>query len=203
MSDATSIRRSRCSRSGSASSAGRVAREEPRISVEPFIVVDVQQPTDGPQDRSLLRACLRDRRPDLAAHLRPAVTARVNVLKFETAALEVLAEPNIAERAELSAALAPRAWNRLADAAKHDLLRHRVELQAAARRQERKVVLNLPLDVDARPTEKRPESPVEAELLAVRPDEVEHRAYRLARCPSQPSPELLQEERRTFGRAQQ
>ena len=78
--------------------------------------------------------------PRLATQLRPAVVAGVDVLELEAAALEVLAEPDVAERAQLVAALAPRARDRLADAAQHDLPRDRVELQAAARRQEREVL---------------------------------------------------------------
>ena len=113
------------------------------------------------------------------AHLRPAVAAGVDVLKLETAALEVLAEADVAECAKLGAALAPRAGDRGADAAEHDLPCHRVEVEAAARRQKRKVVANLPLEVCVRAAQEGAQASVEPELLPMCADEVEDRACTL------------------------
>ena len=50
--------------------------------------------------------------------------------------------------------------------------------------------------------EQRAEAPVEAELAAVAPDEVEHRADGLALAQPQAASELLQEQRRAVGRPQ-
>ena len=72
----------------------------------------------------------------------------------------------------------------------------------AAGRQERELLLHGSLDVAAGAAEQRPVAAVEAELLAVRADEVEDGAERLARGLAQPSAELLEEQRRALGRAQ-
>ncbi len=116
---------------------GRPSRSSRTVDVEPFVVVDVQQPPDRAQQRALRGSVGRRRQTSLATHLRPAVIAGVDVVEIEAAALEVLAETDLAERAKLAAPLAPRARNGVADAAEHDLLRHCVEVEAAAGRQER------------------------------------------------------------------
>ena len=77
-----------------------------------------------------------------------------------------------------------------------------VELHVAAGGQERELQLHGPLDVSAGAAEQRPVAAVEAELLAVGADEVEHGAERLARCLAQAAAELLEEQRRALGRAQ-
>ena len=63
-------------------------------------------------------------------------------------------------------------------------------------------MLHGPLDVSARAAEQRAVAAVEPELLAVRADEVEHGAERLALRLAQPAAELLEEQRRALGRAQ-
>src|SRR5207244_8584435 len=148
---------------------------------EPFVGVDSQQPSGRGPQRSVRRSCRRSGKVGLATHFRTAVAAGVDVVEFESAALEVLAEPDVAERAKLFAPLAPCAGNRGADAVEHDLPRHRVEVEAAAGWQEREVVTHLLLDVGARAAEQRAEAPVEPELLPVRTHKVRARAAKGSR----------------------
>ena len=82
-------------------------------------------------------------------------------------------------------------------------LRHGVELHVAAGGQEGEALLDLLAEVLAGAAEQRAETAVEPELLAVVAHEVEDRAQRLARRPAQSSAELLQEEHRAVGGAQQ
>ncbi len=63
--------------------------------------------------------------------------------------VEEFTESDVAERAEFVAPLAPRARDRVADAAEHDVARHLIKLEAAAGGEEREVVSNLALDVGA------------------------------------------------------
>ena len=72
-----------------------------------------------------------------------------------------------------------------------------------ARRQEREVIRDLTLDVAPAAAEQRAEASIEAELSAMVADEVEHGAERLPAGPSQAAAELLQEEGRALGRAQE
>ncbi len=57
VSDETSMRWSRCSRGlRSSKDGGGSPREKPRVGLEPFVVVDVQQSPDRAQEPGLLRA---------------------------------------------------------------------------------------------------------------------------------------------------
>ena len=77
----------------------------------------------------------------------------------------------------------------------------RSKLQPAGRNG--KSVCDLPLDIGARAAEQRAESSVEAELLPMRADEVEDGAGALPGGLAQASPELLEEERRAVGWAEE
>ena len=103
--------------------------------------------------------------------------------------------------ASSSLAAAPVARDRLAEASQDDLLGDRLELEVAAGGQEREAVLDLALEVASRAAEQRPEATIEAELLAVVADEVEHRAD-LPLGFAQSTTELLDEEHRAVGRPQ-
>ncbi|MEI2699996.1 MAG: hypothetical protein V9E94_17270 [Microthrixaceae bacterium] len=81
----------------------------------------------------------------------------------------------------------------------HDLGGLLVELHVAARRQERELRLHRSFDVAAGAAEQGPVAAVEAELLAVGADEVEHRAVRLVLRSAQASAELLEEQHRALG----
>ena len=89
------------------------------------------------------------------------------------------------------------------DAREHDVASDRIELEVAARREEREVPLDLLLQVLSAATEQCPVAEVESELAAMEADEVEDGAFRLAGGSAQASAELLKEQRRALGRAQQ
>ena len=107
-----------------------------------------------------------------------------------------------AERAQLIDLRLPTGGDCVAKTPEHDLRGLLVELHVAPRRQKRELELHGSLDLPARASEQGPEAPVEAELPAVDPDEVEHGAERLARRLSQPAAELLKKERGALGRAE-
>ena len=100
------------------------------------------------------------------------MSAGVDVFELEAAALKELTEWYVAERTEFVAAFAPRARKRIADAPKHDLLRHLVKVETATGREEWKVIADLLFDVRARSTQKRSQAAIETEFLPVRADEV-------------------------------
>ena len=77
-----------------------VCAEQPRVGLEPFVVVDVEQSPDRAQQPRLPGPCRRSGQARLATHLRPAVAAGVDVLELEPAVLEGVAEPDVAERAK-------------------------------------------------------------------------------------------------------
>ena len=64
----------------------------------------------------------------------------VDVFKLEPRVLQVLSERNVAESSQLCLPLAPSRRNGVANAAKHDVARHRVELKMTACRQKREAV---------------------------------------------------------------
>ena len=73
----------------------------------------------------------------------------------------------------------------------------------ASRRKEGEPGADLSFDFPPTPAEQRPESTIEAELASVAPDEIDHRAARLAQTLPQSPPELLEEEGRAVGRPEE
>ena len=73
----------------------------------------------------------------------------------------------------------------------------------ATSRQEWKSLLHLTFDVLAAPAEQRAKAPIEAELLVMEADKVEHGANRFSMRTTQTASKLLEEERRTLGRPEQ
>jgi hypothetical protein len=73
----------------------------------------------------------------------------------------------------------------------------------AARRQERKPLLNLSLKVATTAAKQGAEAAVETEFLSVMAHEIENGALPLAMALAQSSSQLLEEQRGTVGRAQQ
>ena len=117
--------------------------------------------------------------------------------------MQELAEPEVgslpAERAQFVHLGRPSGWNRVAQAPQHDLGRHGVEVHVTTGGKERELELHGTLDVSSRTAEQCPEAAVESELLAVRADEVQDGADRLAWCLAEPATELLQEQRGALG----
>ena len=107
-----------------------------------------------------------------------------------------------AKRAKLVDLGRPSGRDGVAQATQDDLGGLGVEVHVAAGREERELELHGSFDVSASAAEQRPVAAVEAELLAVRADEVQDRAERLAGRLAEPASELLEEQRGAFGWAQ-
>ena len=89
-----------------------------------------------------------------------------------------------------------RAPDRRAQVVEDDLLALAVEIDGAASRKERELVLDLLEDLSAPRVQDRPESVLEAELAVLLADQVDHGEAALALRPAQPTAELLREQRR-------
>ena len=183
VSDATSMRRSRCSRGLSASSDGGSSElEKQRVGLEPLVVVDMEQPTDRAKQRVFGGPGRRGRRGPPLAHLRPAVIAGVDVLELETAALEVLAEADVAERPKLArSARATCSGSRRGCCAARCRAPPDRAPSCSRRAGTGSPVSDLPLDVGARTAEQRAKRRSKRNSLRCDADEVEDGARALAR----------------------
>ena len=83
---------------------------------------------------------------------------------------------DITNRSELRDTLEPPGRDRVSDAGEHDVSSDGIELEVAARGQEREVLLDLLLEVVSAAAKQGSVAQVEAELAAMDPDEVQHRA---------------------------
>ena len=164
--------------SQSRSSASELRCEQRLVRLDPLGVVDVKQPPDAHE--AALCSCgpcrgrLQARR---SPQLRPAAVRRRRCRRARARSRRGtsprLTSPSAAQ---LVSTAPPVARDRVADAAQHDLLRDGLELKWQPAGRNGKPELRLALDVATRATEQRAEAPVEAELLAMVADEVEHRA---------------------------
>lgn len=109
----------------------------------------------------------------------------------------------LGDRAQLLHLGLPTGRQCLTEVVEHDVARDAVELHVASSRQEREALLDLPHQVLAGAAEQRAQAAVEPELATMLADEVEHRAQQLAIRAAQAAAELLDEQRRAVGRAQQ
>ena len=183
-------------------------REQSPVGGDAFGVVDVEQATDG----SPQRPSRRDRRARIGA---PAASRRsdqllravVDVVEVEPGLVRGTRRvrcPGRSRRSERSSSTL--AGQRVGIASRR--LRSTISAafssscmwQPAGRNGN--CVLHGAFDVAAGTAEQGAVAAVEAELLAVGADEVEHGAERLARRLAQASPELLEEQGRALGRAQ-
>ena len=180
-----------------AESGGRVARSEAPVGVESFVVVDVEQPADGAEQRILVRARRCGWQPGV---LDGALTSCGSTRRCPRARARSprgthsrLTSPSAASS---SLTAPPVARDRLAETAQHDLLGHRLELEVAAGRQEREAELRPGARRRARDppssARKRRSKRNSLRWLPTKSRTVQTLAVRLA----QPSAELLQEEQR-------
>jgi hypothetical protein len=119
------------------------------------------------------------------------VRARVDVREVEPRFLEVLCEAHVAKCPKFLTAFRPAGRKCFADASEYDILSNRVKLKVASCGKEREFVFDLLSKVGTAASEKCAEPSIEAELLAMRADEVEDRAYGLAGGLSESAAQLL------------
>ena len=99
----------------------------------------------------LVRARVAGRQPDCSPQLAPTSVAGVHVLEIEPSLVEIGRQVTSPSERSSSHLRSPLRRDRLADAAQHDLARHGIELHVAPGGQERKVALDLALDVAPEP----------------------------------------------------
>jgi hypothetical protein len=66
------------------------ARDKRSVSIESLAVVDVEQPSDCPQQCVLFRASVMGWQPDGSTERAPTPVAAINVFQFEARLFEVL-----------------------------------------------------------------------------------------------------------------
>src|SRR6266851_1699563 len=147
------------------------------------------------------------RQASVAAKIRPAPTAAVDVVRLEPHLIQKDCEGDVRiaarETPQLRDLRRPLGGDGLADVCEHALLCDGVQLQLAARRKERETTLDLIYEVLAAAAEQRPEAQVESELLPVLADEVQNSAHCLAAAEAQSAAELLKEQRGAIGGTQE
>ena len=166
---------------------------------EPFMIVDMQQSPDGPQDRITRSECSRavtETRPPAQLHEAvPRLGIGIDVSEFGARFAHEFAESRFgAEGSEIFSEACTGVAHRIAQVAKHRLLRDSVELERTSRRQKREVRLDGSLHLVPGTAEQRPVANVVAILAPYLADEVEHRQHRLSFRPPQPPPELLEKD---------
>ena len=98
---------------------------------------------------------------------------------------------------------AHRGSDLLSDVLQDEIPRDRVEHDLTARRQEREALLDLTLQRLSANAGHRSKTLIEPELTALVPDEIQRGQYGLASGKPQAAPELLQEDGRALGGAQE
>ena len=126
-----------------------------------------------------------------------------HVGQLEPGLVEERGQVLIAVGSQFGDDLGPAVPDLAPDVLQHDLLRLPVHDDLAARRQEREAALDVAFQSAAGLPGQGPQPMVEAELLAVVPDEVQDRQNRLVPGSTKPTAELLQEQRRALGGAQE
>ena len=156
------------------------------------------------QKRVELIWCLVD---EPGCSLQPAPArglAAVEVLEVYPRLLEEPAKVGLgSELPEVPCQLSPREPKRATHIAEDRLLRNAVEPDVAARREVGEVVLDLALEPSTRRTGEGAEPPIETELGSLVADEVQDGKTGLAVSEPEAATELLEEERRAFGRAKE
>ena len=169
------------------------------------MIVDVQQSPDGAQEWIMRCECshaVTETRP-LAQFYEavPRLGLCIDVFEFGARFVHECSEPRSgAEGSEIVGEACTAVPHRIAQVAKHRLLRDSVELERTSRRQKRKVRLDGSLHLVPRAAEQCPVANVVAILAPHLADEVEHRQYSLPFRPPEPSPELLEKHGGTLRR---
>ena len=164
---------------------------------EPFVIVDVQQSPDGAQQRVTRTECSRavtEARPPAQFHEAvPRLGLCIDVFELGVRFAHEFVEPRFgAKGSEIVGETCTSIAHRIAQVAKHRLLRDSVQLERASRRQKRKVRLDGSLHLVPGAADQCPVANVVAILAPHLADEVEHRQHPLSFRPPQSPPELLE-----------
>ena len=174
---------------------------------EPFMIVNVQQSPDCAQERITRCECscvVTETRPPAELHEAvPRLGIGIDVFELGARFAHEFSEPSFrADGSEIVGEACTGVTHRIAQVAKHRLLRDSVKLERASRRQKWEIRLDGSLHLVPRAAEQCPVANVVAILAPHLADEVEHRQHSLPFRPPQPPPELLEKHGGTLRRSE-
>jgi len=162
-------------------------------AIDSLVVVNMEQATDGSHE--LYLSVTRGQRLQASSTTKfgPASIVRVDIVQFEATLLEELRQTHVADGTQFRDALLPTRRNGVPYARQDDVASDRIELKVASCWKERKVPVDLTLQIMATSAKECPVAEVVAEFTPMQSDKVEDGALRFALRSTQTSAELLEE----------